>query len=291
MRADHSSRTACFIARSLIFSARGPESARLVSSRSLAMALAGLHAEGVDARRWWRLCGVPWIRRLLTTMERWLLPGIVLHYVLRKRAIAEAVNRELVKPERSAVVIGCGLDALSWQIRRDHPRARVQEIDHPATLALRRRACAGTGSWPERKACDLATDDLALGLDDQTPAVVVLEGLLMYLEADRVLHLLRTIATTTAPGSLIIFTTMIGDPAAAIRFADAHPLIDRWLAKQGEPFRWSIRREDLAASLQQVGLSLCSVQEAADLARAHLPSTDRRCGAAGEAVVTARTGP
>lgn len=289
MIADHPSRTAGFIAQSLIFCARDPDLGHLVPPRSRALALAGLQVQGTDARRWWRICGIPWFRRVIASLERSLLPGIVLHYVLRKHAITRMVGSELAAGGRLLVVVGCGFDALSWRMRRDHPHLRVREIDHPATLARRARACAATRDWPEQRACDLGSDDLASALEPHERSIVVLEGLLMYLDPFVVRTVLRNIATTIAPGSLIVFTAMLVDPCPSIRFPAAHPLVDRWLARQGESFRWGISRDELPAFLDQVGLDLDSIEEAADLARAVLPPWSRRRGATGEAVVAART--
>lgn len=285
MRSDRPSATATFIARSLVFWAREPFPRRLVGSHALALALASLRAAGIDERRWWRLCGIPWMRRVIWTCERWMLPGIVLHYVLRKCAIDQAVVRAVENGCQVLVVLAAGFDALAWRTMRSHPQVQVFEVDHPATQAVKARAVGRTQGFPSFRPLDLAAESVASLFDPQRPTVVVAEGLLMYFPEDRVATVLREIAGAVAPGSRLVFTCMTGDRDGRLGFPAGHPLIDRWLAHHREAFRWGIRADALPAFLARIGLRVITHDQTDTMARRYLPPGCRRRGAVGEDVL------
>lgn len=287
MHRDRPSATATFIARSLVFWAREPFPRRLVGSHAVALALASLRAAGVDERRWWRLCGIPWVRRAIWCCEAWMLPGIVLHYVLRKRAIADAVRQALDGGCQRLVVMAAGFDALAWRTARHHPRAHVSEVDHPATQAVKARAVGRTQDFPSFHPLDLSSGSMATVLDRHHPTVVVAEGLLMYFTEDQVTSILRDIAITVAPGSRVVFTCMTSDRDGHLGFPAGHPLIDHWLVRQREVFRWGIRAESSPTFLAGVGLRVVAHHRAEALAQRYLPLGCRQRSAVGEDIVVA----
>ena len=285
MRSDRPSATATFIARSLVFWAREPFPRRLIGSHALALALASLRAAGIDERRWWRLCGISWVRRVIWTCERWMLPGIVLHYVLRKCAIDQAVVRAVEEGCQCLVLLAAGFDALAWRTMRCHPQVQVSEVDHPATQAVKARAVGRTQGYPSFRPLDLATESVASVLDPQRPTVVVAEGLLMYFPQERVATLLREIASNLAPGSRVVFTCMTGDHDGRLGFPAGHRLIERWLAHHREVFRWGISADAVPNFLARIGLRVIAHDRADTMARRFLPPGCCRQSAIGEDVV------
>jgi methyltransferase (TIGR00027 family) len=285
MQPDRPSSTAALIARSLVCAARRRGTRGLVGSHSVACALGCLRAEGRDGWRWWRLCGDPVFQRLLAWCERRILPGIVLHYALRKRAIQVAVDRALGAGCETLVVLAAGFDALAWRTMRRHPQVMAIEIDHPATQMVKRRAFARTAPQPEFQAIDLGTHSPVPCLPAGRATVVVAEGLLMYFEEDRVRTLLGGLAAALAPGSVVVFTCMCEDRHGHLGFPAGHPLIGRWLRRQREVFRWGVPRARLGWFLASVGLRLVAHDDATALARRFLAGRAR--GAAGEDVVVA----
>lgn len=89
---------------------------------------------------------------------------------------------------------------------------------------------------------------------DQTArTVIVAEGLLMYLPPEAVRVVLGQCATVTGTGSRIAFTYVCTG-------ADGRPDLGRWtglvlwiLKVSGEPWRWSIRPEELEPFLAEHG--------------------------------------
>ena len=106
----------------------------------------------------------------------------------------------------------------------------------------------------ERRLVDVLKDEP--GWVGGAPAVIVAEGLLMYLPPSAVGDLLRQCAEAGGPGSRLAFTYLgtrrDGRP-------DAGPLTWFWLwslAAGGEPWLWSSRPEEIGRFLQAHGWAI-----------------------------------
>jgi O-methyltransferase involved in polyketide biosynthesis len=86
------------------------------------------------------------------------------------------------------VALGAGLDTLGVRLATERPDLRVVEIDHPATLAVKRSVLERKleGGGPILAEADLSRDDatgslLPAGVIDRSlSSVFVAEGLLIY---------------------------------------------------------------------------------------------------------------
>ena len=58
--------------------------------------------------------------------------------MLRKRWIESRVRAKIAAGASQVVVLGAGLDTLGVRLASERPDLRVVEIDHPATLAVKR---------------------------------------------------------------------------------------------------------------------------------------------------------
>jgi Leucine carboxyl methyltransferase len=74
-----------------------------------------------------------WFRPIAKLIERITIPGILLHYALRKKCIRELVRSALANGIAQVVILGAGFDPLSSELQGEFPTARFWEIDHPAT--------------------------------------------------------------------------------------------------------------------------------------------------------------
>src|SRR5881628_1983967 len=81
-----------------------------------------------------------WFRPIAKLIERMTIPGILLHYILRKKCIAVLVRSALVNGTTQVVIIGAGFDPLSFELIQDFRSARFWEVDHPATQRHKLRA-------------------------------------------------------------------------------------------------------------------------------------------------------
>ena len=193
-----------------------------------------------------------WFPPIANLIERITIPGILLHYALRKKCIAGLVRSALVDGTTQVVIIGAGFDPLSFELHQEFRSARFWEIDHFATQRHKVRA------FPKFNAerlhflpVDLsvaALDREALiksAFDPVQRTFWVAEGLLMYLRVDLVSALMRTLSSLSMPGSHFAFTFMEKQGDGRIRFDSQSKLVDWWLRGRGESFLWGTTRSEL----------------------------------------------
>jgi methyltransferase (TIGR00027 family) len=249
---EQASRTALLIAASLVLLYHDPKYSGLVSKTSADLCAQMLEMYSLQTRLWLKIVRQGWFRPIAKLMERVTIPGILLHYALRKKCIAALARSTLRNGTTQVVVVGAGFDPLSLELRREFPTARFWEIDHPATQRHKLRALPSIG--PERLNF-VAVDLSATGFDrealikssfDPTQRTFwIAEGLLMYLEADKVSSLMRTLHSLSASGSEFAFTFMEKQNDGRIRFDSQSKLVDWWLRGRGEPFVWGSTRGEL----------------------------------------------
>ena len=252
MQNDQASRTALLIAASLIILHHDPKHSGLVSKTSAEFCGRVLDSYSAKTRLLSKIARQSWFRAIARMIERITIPGIFLHYALRKKCIAKLARSALANGTTQLVVIGAGFDPLSSELQQEFPTALFWEIDHPATQRHKIRACSEIGI--ERVhfvAADLSGgtfDKEALVKSNFNPAqrtFWIAEGLLMYLTGDTVSLLMRTLAGLSGRGSQFAFTFMEKGADGRSRFDSQTSLVDWWLRKRGEPFLWASTRDEL----------------------------------------------
>jgi methyltransferase (TIGR00027 family) len=250
---EQASRTALLIAASLVLLHHDPKYSRLVSKTSADLCARVLENHSAQTCWFLKIIQQTWFRPIAKLVERITIPGILLHYALRKKCIRELVRSALANGVTQVVILGAGFDPLSSELQREFPTALFWEIDHPATQRHKVRACSEIGI--ERVhfvAVDLAAAGLereALIKSDLDPAkrtFWIAEGLLMYFPADVVSSLMKTLSTLSARGSQLAFTFMEKQGDGQLRFDSQTKLVDSWLRRRGEPFLWGTTRSELA---------------------------------------------
>jgi methyltransferase (TIGR00027 family) len=249
---DQASRTALLIAASLVLLHRDPKYSGLVSGTSADLCAQMLEGHSGQTRLFLRIVRQDWFRAVAKLIERLTIPGILLHYALRKKCIAGLVRSAVINGATQVVIIGAGFDPLSLELHHEFSRAQFWEIDHPATQRHKLRTFPEIGTKRLHfVAMDLsgtAFDGHALIKDSFDPtqrAVWIAEGLLMYLTPDVVSSLMKTSKSLTAPGSQFVFTFMEKQSDGRIRFDSQSKLVDWWLRERGEPFLWGATRGEL----------------------------------------------
>jgi methyltransferase (TIGR00027 family) len=225
----------------------------LVSKSSADLCARVLEKHSSQTHLFWKIVRQSWFRPIARLIERLTIPGILLHYALRKKCIRELVRSALANGVAQVVVLGAGFDPLSSELQREFPSAQFWEIDHPATQRHKVRACSEIGI---KRVHFVAVDLSRAGLDKESligggfdPAkrtFWIAEGLLMYFPEDIVSSLITTLSSLSAPGSQLAFTFMEKQPDGHIRFDSQTKLVDWWLRTRGEPFLWGTSRSDLA---------------------------------------------
>jgi methyltransferase (TIGR00027 family) len=213
--------------------------------------------------------------------ERTTVPGLMLHFMLRKRFIEDAMRASLAAGSRQVVVIGAGFDTLAARLAAEFPQARFIEIDHPATQAAKRLAIDERGNL-DFIAADLAArplqDALAGGAYRRdAPSVFVIEGLLMYLTDAQIAALFAAIAQLQRASGTLIFTVMEPAPDGRSRFHNATRLATWLLSLWSEPFRSAMPREVLMRLAERFpGLKLRDLADSETLRARYLAPSGRQ---------------
>ena len=257
MQHEQASRTALLIAASLVLLRHDAKYSRLVSKTSADLCARVLEKHSSQTRLFSKIVRQSWFRPFAKLIERITIPGILLHYVLRKKCISELVRSALTSGVAQVVILGAGFDPLSSELQGEFPTASFWEIDHPATQRHKVRACSEIGI---ERVHFVAVDLSAAGLErealiksDFDPAkrtFWIAEGLLMYFPAEIVSSLIQTLSSLSAPGSQLAFTFMEKQKDGHIQFGSQTKLVDRWLRTRSEPFLWGTTRSELAGSIQ-----------------------------------------
>jgi methyltransferase (TIGR00027 family) len=249
---DQASRTALLIAASLVLLHRDPKYSGLVSKASADSCSQILEGHSAQARLLLKIVRQGWFRPIAKLIDRITIPGILLHYALRKKCIAGLVRSALSNGATQVVIIGAGFDPLSFELNGDFPRAQFWEIDHPATQRQKLRAFpkidVGRLHFVPADLNATALDREALlnsSFDPAKRTFWIAEGFLMYLPADLVASLMRRLGNMSAPGSQFAFTFMEKVANGRIHFNPQSKLVDWWLRGRGEPFLWGTTRSDL----------------------------------------------
>ncbi len=211
-----------------------------------------------------------WFRRACRMLERATLPGISLHFALRKRILREHAQGAIAAGCRQVVVLGAGFDTLCMELLAAHPQLRCIEIDHPATQAVKRRAAGEGGSAVHYIGVDLAQQALGRvlaacpGFRSGEPTLFVAEGLLMYVPRAAVGALFAQMAGA-APNSRVAFTWLEPQADGLPNFRRRSRLVDFWLRLRGEPFQSGMLRADLARFLGEAGFVMDGVTDSVAL--------------------------
>ena len=252
MQNEEASGTALLIAASLVLLHGHPKYSGLVSKTSADLCAHMLERYSLQTRLLLKIVRHGWFRPIAKLIERITIPGILLHYALRKKCIAALARSALTNGARQVVIVGAGFDPLCLDLQRDFPDVQFWEIDHPATQRHKARVFLEIdGERLHFVAVDLnaALDGETLiksGFDPAQRTFWIAEGLLMYLPADIVFSLMRTLKSLSASGSEFAFTFMERQSEGRIRFHSQSKLVDWWLRGRGEPFLWGTTRGELA---------------------------------------------
>ncbi len=264
MKPGQPSRTALIVAAGLQLARPADEQRHLLPGAALSAGAALLEALHP------RLAGLlrrGWFRALCRWLERRTLPGILLHYALRKRILRDAAQAALDAGCEQVVALGAGFDTLCAELSVAYPQLTCIEVDHPATQSHKRRAQpAGPVHY---MAAELGQREVGAILADCPQfrsgrrTLFVAEGLLMYLPLDAVARLFAQMAAA-APDSRVAFTWFEPQADGKPNFRQRSRLVDVWLKLRGEPFLSGLARAELAGFLAAVGYTLEATRESGD---------------------------
>ncbi|HEV2802487.1 MAG TPA: SAM-dependent methyltransferase [Pyrinomonadaceae bacterium] len=293
MKADAPSATAYLIATSTLFVAADPAAGRLIPPRAAELSASFVRTRSRLARLAQSVfLGRKRARPFVNALERLTLPGIQLHYALRKRYLEETTRASIAEGTRQVVIFGAGYDTLALRLHEEFPHVRFVEIDHPATQRRKVESLAANTRHDDAHRpnannlhflpLDLTRRQLAHalagfgGFDPLAPTLFIAEGLLMYLAANEVDELFQTIRDCLGRKTRARFAFTFMEPleGGRVNFLTRSRAVDAWLNRRREVFKWGVSRAELPRFLAARGFALREVATEETFRRRYLePAT------------------
>lgn len=184
-------------------------------------------------------------------METWL----ALRVAYLDRLVSLAVDRLSM---RQVVILGAGYDTRAARL----PRAGVDffEVDHPATQAAKRERVASLPNYPVDAAryvsCNFEREDpierlVASGFDPREPALVIWEGVVMYLTEAAVRATATRLAAGLDPRSVVAFDFLGKRLATGDKLTEEAEKTRSYVGELGEPVRYGT--DDILPMLYECG--------------------------------------
>jgi methyltransferase (TIGR00027 family) len=174
-------------------------------------------------------------RRLTEGMRAGRAPLLRDHLLARTRFFDACVLEAIERGVEQVVVVGAGYDDRALRFRS--PGVRFFELDHPATQEDKRRRVEALGTAAGDGLvfvpADFARESVGTALadaghDGRRPTLFVCEGLVIYLEADEIVELLRALGGRAAAGSELAISMAVHadelQSAAVVRAANTRRL-------------------------------------------------------------------
>jgi methyltransferase (TIGR00027 family) len=223
-----------------------------------------LSTRPVDRRMLRRVQSPIW-RPIWRVLEGVTIPGLARHWLVRKAWIEREWRAASARGFSQLIVIGAGLDTLGVRVAQDTPGARVIELDHPSTQALK-KAALDPAPPMALLPCDLGRDRFsdvlrsAGALDPARDTMIICEGLLMYLPQARVEAMLAEMAALPVPRLKVALTVMQAGGGRP-EFVRQRAIVKWWLARRSEPFRSAPTPDSMVALLERTGFGSVSCED------------------------------
>ncbi|MCF8479110.1 MAG: SAM-dependent methyltransferase [Rhodospirillum sp.] len=297
MKENEASATAYAVLQGLIHAGRQPGTMGLVAPEVLEAGEAILSSTAEGRKRLAQLdSGL--FRALVPVVEFLLIPGLTLHYALRKRFIEDATLLAIEDGVTQVINLGAGFDTLAWRLHGRHPGVNFIEIDHPATSDAKAEALlkkAGAADNLHQLAVDFTEQTLEdrlgpfPGFQADRPTLYICEGVLPYLTVPQVTELLRTL-TVLAKGKPPRLVCTCVEPMDAPE-NNTGPLLGLYLKLKGEDIHWRIAHGAVAGFLRERGYSVEDLATVVDFRTRYLSGRPHGTLHGGEYGVVARVLP
>ncbi len=273
MKDNQVSSTALLIAKSFVLQNRDRQISNLMS-QDIAELSSLFVAECEQSSHYEKLVNNYLYRLVVRILETITIPGIFLHYLLRKNHIEEAVNPMLSGSITQMVVLAGGFDTLGLRVHKQYSEKQFIELDHPVTQNIKKQVVEDNNLANNNfnlVPIDFTKDSFAAILGKQpyfrgdTPSLFIAEGITMYLSDDEIDDLFKSVHNLCGTGSYFIFTYMEKRQNGSLQFYPATKLADIWLAWKNEPFKWGIENSKLESFLQQRGFKLSKLTTSKEL--------------------------
>ncbi len=266
MREGEASRTAQYMALFRALESCQPSGRRLFCDPLASGFLTGGLSLVAGAAR------IPGLHGLVPRIVDRRTPGPRISAVLRTRVIDQQLEDGLGAGCSQLVILGAGYDSRPYRID-GVAGARVFEVDHPDTQAVKRRLLAARlRAMPANVVwvpVDFLRDDFGCclveaGYSSDLPTFFIWEGVTNYLNAEAVDATLRWIAANSPSTSRLSFTYV---DRGLLDGSKEFPGSEGWVAtveRAGEPFTFGLQPDELERYLSQRGMRVLSDESTAE---------------------------
>jgi len=216
-----------------------------------------------------------WFRPIVPLVEKLIMPGITLHYVLRKRYIEEYTLKAIENGVKQVINLGAGFDTLAYRLSQKYKDVNFIEIDHPATHKIKRDALTNSGENLHFIPVDFTKQKLEdeLGsseyLKKDVSTLYILEGVIMYLNLEQIEHLFNSLPQIVDDETTIIFTAVEPSSNSTTSYG---PLLKLYLKIKDEPLNWNCSKDSMDEFLSTVDYKLLEIAGANEFRDTYLDS-------------------
>lgn len=213
------------------------------------------------------------VRVLIGKMDA-LSPGGYAFFLARTAWLDGVLGDALASGVSQVVVLGAGYDTRALRFASRLGKARVFEVDLPATQAHKRGILDAAGILPPPGLAyvpvDLRTDALAdalaaAGYDPAARTLVLWEGVSYYLPASAVDETLAFVRAHAAQGSRVCFDVMLPADDLAGRYGAEQSRAAMATMYAAEPLRFDLAPTRLEGWLAERGFAAVEVLDADDM--------------------------
>jgi len=273
MKQDKASSTAYTVLQGLLFNTKNPDYQHLITPEieTVGRQILAASAEGKKRLRQLDSKAYQFIAPLMQSL---LMPGITLHYALRKQFIEDATRRAIEQGVTQVVNLGAGFDTLAWRLHKTHQQVNFIEIDHQATNRQKEKALFNqTPNNLHLLAVDFSETDTYTALhsfehfDAQRPTLFICEGVLMYLDLVDIQRLFSALKQLTGSGTRFIFSCV--EPMDS-PLNNTGSLLKLYLKLKNEPLNWMLTHDKLKTFVAEQGYTLQDMALTEDLRQRYL---------------------
>jgi len=283
LRANRASATAYLIAESAVFLSQNEVVKPLLQSKNIELSKKFADSRSFSNKLVYLAKQKKILRPFFIALENLVIPGIQLHYLVRKRRLEEIALDALAKDFKQIVIFGAGFDTLALRLHKNFPTIDFIEIDFPTTQAAKKSVIEEHQLANDNLkfiSLDLTENSLSqtiLAADyfrPNTKTLFVAEGLFMYLTESQIENLFDFVRQNGAKHSQFAFTFMERQANNRIAFRNSSKLVDFWLKMRGEPFRSGFNPSELVEFLYKKDFTLESLDSAETFRRRYLTSPE-----------------
>lgn len=292
MKDDTVSSTAFSVAQGVMYISGKNKLASLVSDPEKNFYEKILQSSSAGLKKWKQLNN-PLFLFMVPFAEKLMVPGLTIHYVLRKKAIENFTRLSIENGAKQVVNLGAGFDSLAYRLAVEDPKLTLIEVDHPATHKIKKEAFKAMGQMPKNLhmlSVDFNKDSVGEKLEGfsafnpKLPTVFVIEGVLMYLDEPKIVDLFNSLKKICKKGFRLVFTFIMPDGEASHSHG---PLLHIYLKFKSEPLNWKVNKSGLKKFMNENEIPILSVVKSEDVLKETMPGLDKTVVHDGELIACA----